>query len=200
MVVGAMAADNDAVLFGSAREVFHIAAYYGYDVDRPEERLRALGVLNYATASTQVAKNHAYNELQKLAGLIVRNATWRQLDQNVIAKIVRRIFELLSQRVTKHTLGTALPFIGIAIGASMNAWTMSRTADGADLLYRQQFLCDKYELPFPSGEPTTERAPHDDADIPIADIIEEEIEEEERADMPSDGEEGSEKPPGTSDA
>ena len=68
MVVGAMAADTAAVLFGSAREVFHIAAYYGYDVDRPEERLRALGVLNYATATGQAAKNSAYNELQKLAG------------------------------------------------------------------------------------------------------------------------------------
>jgi hypothetical protein len=94
----------------------------------------------------------------------------------------------------------ALPFIGIAIGASLNAWTMSRTADGADLLYRQQFLCDKYELPFPSGEPTTERAPQDDEDIPIADIIEEELEEEERADVPPDGEEGSEEPARSSDA
>jgi hypothetical protein len=199
MVVGAMAADTAAVLFGSAREVFHIAAYYGYDVDRPEERLRALGVLNYATASSQAAKNRAYNELQKLAGMIVRNAAWKQLDHNVITKIVRRVFGLLGQRLTKHTLGMALPFIGIAIGATLNAWTLSRTADGADLLYRQQFLCDKYELPFPIGEPTTTTAePEHDEDISLADIIEEEIEEQDRADEPLDGEDGSEEPPAAS--
>jgi hypothetical protein len=77
---------------------------------------------------------------------------------------------------------------------------MSRTADGGDLLYRQQFLCDKYGLAFPSGEPTTAGKPQNDEDIPIADIIEEEIEEEERADVPPDDEKGSEKPRGTSDA
>ncbi|MBJ7469836.1 MAG: EcsC family protein [Solirubrobacteraceae bacterium] len=199
VVVGAIAADTAAVLFGSAREVFHIAAYYGYDVNRPEERLRALGVLNYATASTQAAKNRAYNELQKLAGLIVRNAVWKQLDHSVITKIVRRVFELLGQRLTKRALGMALPFIGIAIGATLNAWTLSRTADGADLLYRQQFLCDKYELPFPDGvSATTAAEPEHDEDIPLTDIIEEEIEEQARADEPPDDEDGTEDPPAAS--
>jgi hypothetical protein len=77
---------------------------------------------------------------------------------------------------------------------------MLRTADGADLLYRQQFLCEKYKLPIPSGEPPKKRTPQDDEDIPIADIIEEEIQEEERADVPPDGEEGSEAPPRFTDA
>jgi hypothetical protein len=195
MVVGAMAADTSAILFGTAREIFHTAAYYGYDVDRPEERLRALGVLNYATAGSQVAKNHAYNELQKLAGMIVRNATWRQLDQNVVTKVVRRIFELLSQRVTKQKLGTALPFIGIAIGATLNARTLGKTADAADLLYRQQFLCDKYAVPFPTGEPSNEAAPGGDADIPLADIVEGEIENEQKARDSPANDEGADDPP-----
>ena len=195
LVLGAMAVDTGAVLFGTAREIFHTAAYYGYDVDRPEERLRALGVLNYTTAGSQAAKNRAYNELQKLAGMIVRNATWQQLDQNVITKIVKRIFELLSQRITKKKLGTALPFIGIAIGATLNARTLSKTADGADLLYRQQFLCDKYDLPFPSGEPATTAEQEDEEDLPLAEIIEEEIEEEQHGDEPADEDDDREDPP-----
>jgi hypothetical protein len=172
--------------------IFHTGAYNGFDVDRPVERLRALGVLNYATASNQVAKNRAYNELQKLAGMIVRNAAWKQLDENLITKIVRRIFELLSQRITKQKLGSALPFIGIAVGATFNARTLKKTADGADLLYRQQFLCDKYQLPFPGTEPGTGAQPQDDEDIPLADIIEEEIEEDQRADESPKDDEGPE--------
>ena len=79
-------------------------------------------MLNYATASRSGRKNRAYNELQKLAGMIVRNAAWRQLDQNVMAKIVRRIFELLGQRVTKKIRAVALPIVGVAVGAaSMDA-------------------------------------------------------------------------------
>src|SRR4051794_26047772 len=151
-VVGAMAADTAAVLWGSARATFHTAAYYGYDVHRPEERLRALSVLNYATAAGQAAKNRAYIEAEKLAGMIVRNAAWKQLDQNLVTKIVRRIFEMLSIRLTKKSLAVAVPIVGVAVGAAINGRTLQAAEEGADFLYRQQFLCDKYDLPFPSGD------------------------------------------------
>jgi hypothetical protein len=67
----------------------------------------------------------------------------------------------------------------------LNATTLSRAADGADLLYRQQFLCDKCGLPFSSGAPEYAASAHDDADILITEIIEQEI----------DAEDGDEPPP-----
>jgi hypothetical protein len=179
LVVGAIAADTAAILFATARVIFHTAAYYGYNVNRPTERLRALGVMNFATARTQMAKNRAYVDLEKLVGLIVRDATWKQLDQNVVTKIVRRVFELLGMRLTKRKLAAAVPLAGIAIGASLNVRTLSMTADGAELVYRQQFLCDKYGLPIPSAAPPEASAsedPDEEAEIPLVDIVEEEIE------------------------
>lgn len=176
VVIGAMAADTAAVLLASARAIFHTAAYYGYDVDRPEERLRALGVLNYATATGQAAKNRAYLEAEKLAGMIVRNATWKQLDQNVLTRIVRRVFDVLGMRLTKKSLAVAVPILGVAVGAAINGRALQAAEEGADLLYRQQFLCDKYVLPFPSGN-----APEHDGgvdaepeELPLADMIDEE--------------------------
>lgn len=54
---------------------------------------------------------------------------------------------------------------------------MSAATDGAELLYRQQYLSDQYELPSPDGMRTADT--NGDAgeawDIPLADIIEEEI-------------------------
>jgi hypothetical protein len=198
VVVTAMAADTAAVLFGTARVIFHTAAYYGYDTNRPEERLRALGVLNFATAGGQAAKNRAYLDLEKLVGLIVRNAAWRQLDQNVVTKIVRRVFELLGQRLTKKKLAGAVPLAGILIGAGINVRTLSTTADAADMLYRQQFLCDKHDRPFPSG-PTEPAAPAgEEDDIPLADIIEEETEES-SGDVDDDDESDPKSPPDVSD-
>lgn len=170
VVAGAMAADTAAVLFAAARVVFHTAAYYGYDVDRPEERMRALSVLNFATAGGQGGKLKAYNEVQKLTGLIVRNATWKQLDANVITKVAQRIFGKLGERLTKQKLGQLVPVAGIVIGALFNGRTVSAAADAADLLYRQQFLCDKYGLPFPSGGSTGPAAPTND-DISVSDIV-----------------------------
>jgi hypothetical protein len=46
-----MAGDAVAVvLMGTNRAVAHVAAYYGYDVDKPDERLFALAVLGMGTA------------------------------------------------------------------------------------------------------------------------------------------------------
>ena len=170
VVAGAMAADTAAVLFAAARVVFHTAAYYGYDIDRPEERMRALSILSFATAGGQSTKLGAYNEVQKLTGLIVRNAAWKQLDANVITKIVRRIFGKLGERLTKQKLGQLVPVAGIVIGALFNGRTVSAAADAADLLYRQQFLCDKYDLPFPSAGSTDPPDPAED-DISVSDIV-----------------------------
>lgn len=175
VVAGAIAADTAAILFATARVIFHTAAYYGYDVDRPAERLRALGVMNFATARGQLAKTQAYIELEKLAGLIVRNAAWRQLDQNVVTKIVRRIFELLGMRLTKQKLATVIPLAGVAIGAGINLRTMSLTADAAGMVYRQQFLCDKYGLSMPVAAQDASDKGADE--IPLVDIVEEEVDE-----------------------
>jgi hypothetical protein len=192
VVIGAMTADTVAALLASMRVIFHTAAYYGYDTRRPEERIRALGVLNFATAGDQSAKLGAYNELQQVANMIVRNATWSRLNENVMTKIVRRVFDRTTQRLTKQKLGTAVFALGVVLGPVANAKTISAAADGADLLYRQQFLCDKYGLPFPDSgqEPETEQASNDE--IPISDIVEGTIDEDDPAGAqsrpPSDGE------------
>jgi hypothetical protein len=58
-VAGAMVSDAGITALASMRLVFHTAAYYGLDVSRPEERLRALGVLNFAAATDQAMKQRA---------------------------------------------------------------------------------------------------------------------------------------------
>jgi hypothetical protein len=173
-VVTAMAGDAAATALASLRLVYHTAAYYGYDVTRPEERLRALAVLNAASARDQLTKQAAYRELNKVVRLIVRNATWKQLDESVITKIMHKIFGALIERLTKARLGAALPVAGVVIGATLNARTLGRVADGAGDLYREQFLRDKHGLALPEDDPATATG-RDVIDIPLADIIEEEI-------------------------
>jgi hypothetical protein len=108
--------------------------------------------------------------------MIARNATWRELDENVITKIIKRVFIRLSERLTKRKLGIAVPIAGIAIGGGLNALTMSRVSEAADFLYREQFLRDKYSL----GEATDLDEDVIDVemvedDVPLVEIVEEEI-------------------------
>ena len=111
MVIGAMAADAVAVLMGANRAVAHIAAYYGYDVDKPDERLFALAVLGMGTA-TGAGKVAAYAEINKLVQMLARRATWEQLRKNTVTRVVEQVFARLGIRITQRKLGQAVPIVG----------------------------------------------------------------------------------------
>jgi hypothetical protein len=117
-ILGVMAADAAAVLLAANRAVAHTAAYYGYDIDQPGERLFALGVLSMGTAS-ETGKAAAYIELNKLVQLLARRATWEQLSQNVVTGVVEKVFTRLGYRLTQRKLGQTVPVLGTAIGAGM---------------------------------------------------------------------------------
>lgn len=173
-VLTAMAADAGATVLASIRAIFHIAQYYGYDTNEPDERLRALGVLNVSTAGDAATKQAAYRELDKLANLIVRNATWATLDQNVIGRILHKVLQQQAGRVTKQKLSNLVPVAGIVIGAGFNMRMLSRVTDAADWYYRERFLREKYAI---TDDESAVKADADEevVDIPLADIIEEEI-------------------------
>lgn len=169
--VAAMAADAAAVLVASHRAVAHLAAYYGYDVDEPEERLFALGVLGVGTAGDAVAKYAAYAELHRLAAALARRQSWQHLNANVITQVVATVYAKLGLRLTQRKLAQAIPVAGIVIGAGLNAKLLSRIVDDAEHLYRERFLRERY------GITRAETGPSDGA-VQITDIVDAEIVED----------------------
>ena len=169
-VLGVMVADAAAVLLAANRAVAHTAAYYGYDIDRPDERVFALGVLSMGTAS-EAGKAAAYAELNKLVQLLARRATWEQLNQNVVTGVVQKVFTRLGYRLTQRKLGQAVPVLGTAIGAGMNARVLLSVVDNADHVYRERFLREKYGVAADPDVP----ADVDDYDVvDVAAIVEDE--------------------------
>lgn len=144
-ILGIMAADAVAVLVAATRAVGHTAAYYGYDTELADERLYALGVLNFGLAS-QAGKSAAYVELNKIVQALARNATWQQLDKNAVTRVVKMVYSAMGEKITKEKLGQALPVVGILIGAGLNMRTLASITSDADHLYRERFLREKYRL------------------------------------------------------
>jgi hypothetical protein len=171
-VIGAMAGDAVAVLLATNRAVAHIAAYYGYDVDEPDERLFALAVLGMGTA-TEVGKAAAYAEINKLVQMLARRAAWDQLRQNTVTRVVEQVFVRLGFRLTQRKLGQAVPVVGAVFGAGMNAKLLMSVTDDAERVYRERFLRDRYGLPTQDVlSPTGELA--EDADvIDVAQVLDE---------------------------
>jgi EcsC protein family len=169
-ILGVMAADAAAVLLASNRAVAHTAAYYGYDIDQPGERLFALGVLSMGTAS-ETGKAAAYVELNKLVQMLARRATWEQLNQNVVTGVVEKVFTRLGYRLTQRKLGQAVPVLGTAIGAGMNARVLLSVVDNADHVYRERFLREKYGIDLAGPEPVNVDLNEEYDVIDVAEIL-----------------------------
>jgi hypothetical protein len=166
-VIGAMAADAVAVLLGTNRAVAHIAAYYGYDVDKPDERLFALAVLGMGTA-TEMGKAAAYAEINKLVQMLARRAAWDQLRQNTVTRVVEQVFARIGIRITQRKLGQAVPIVGTVFGAGMNAKLFMSVTDDAERVYRERFLRERYDLPAHEPLPAAPDGEHAD----VIDVVE----------------------------
>jgi hypothetical protein len=188
VIVGVMAADAAAVLVAANRAVAHAAAYYGYDLDHPDERLFALAVLSMGTAA-ETGKAAAYIELNKLVQMLARRATWEQLRQNVVTGVIEKVFTRLGFRITQRKLGQAVPVVGTLIGAGMNARLLSSVIDDADHIYRERFLRERYGLDLESVPGVV----GDEVDvIDIAEILDDEAGEHGGDASSGEGEEGGE--------
>ncbi|WP_158632661.1 EcsC family protein [Amycolatopsis sp. WAC 01416] len=178
-VAAAVAADAVLVLGAMTRAIAHIAAYYGYDTELPQERVFALGVLNFGMAR-QAGKSFAYVQLNKIVNDLARRATWAQLNKNGVTQIVKAFYGRTASELTKKKLGQAVPVVGIVIGAGLNAQLLKNLTNDAEHLYRERFLREKHGLRTVDITVTTKGDDFDlvDDTVHIAEIVEEEIADE----------------------
>lgn len=146
VAAAAVATDVSANLGAAARVVAKIALTYGYDATLPDERLYALGVLNYGTSLTATGKLASLGQLSKLTQTMMRGATHATLDKFVLVKVTKEFFRLLGFRLTRQRLAQMIPFAGIALNAGINAQGIIQLSERAQELYRLRFLTEKYEL------------------------------------------------------
>ncbi|MFE5339960.1 EcsC family protein [Isoptericola sp. NPDC056578] len=158
VVVGSMAADVAVVIGLASRAVGAVALSYGYDPERPEEKIFVNSVINLGTASSTVAKEAAFRDIARLTQLLMRGATWQKLGESFLVKVAKEIAARLSLRFTKRSLGKLLPVAGVIVGATMNWSTLEAVVDSADIAYRRRFLLAKYPDLADAGDiPVVER-------------------------------------------
>lgn len=143
-IVAAFAGDAAFVVGLSSRSVGHIALQYGYDPEEPAEKIFLFSVINAGTAASQAAKTAAFSDISRLTQALVRGKAWVVLDKSIVSKVVKQTAELIGKRLTKNSLGKALPAVGIAVGSAFNWATLEGVVDAADIAYRRRFLLEKY--------------------------------------------------------
>lgn len=164
-IAAAFAGDAAFVLGLSSRSVGHIALQYGYDPEEPEEKLFVFSVINAGTAASQAAKAAAFSDISRLTQALVRKKTWEVLDKSVVSRVVKQSAALFGKRLTKNSLGKAVPAAGIALGSAFNWATLEGVVDAANIAYRRRFLLEKY----PHLSVDAEVRPSEEETGPVAD-------------------------------
>lgn len=174
--IAAMAADSAAALAMMGRSIGSVAARYGYDVTLPDEEAFAMGVMSYGMAGSIHAKALALQSLSRLTQEMARQATWAQLNNHVLVRVIERMYVSLGLKLTKKRLAQTVPAIGVAINATMSANATKTTYERAEDVYRLRFLSDKYGIDpadWVAQVSTAEEVPDGEDIIDVVELLEE---------------------------
>lgn len=180
--IAAMAADSAAALAMMGRSIGSVAARYGYDVRLPDEEAFAMSVMSFGMAGSIHAKFVALQSLSRLTQEMARQATWAQLNNHVLVRVIERMYVSLGFKLTKKRLAQAVPAVGVAINATMSANSTKTTYERAEDAYRLRFLSEKYDIEpgeWVAGVPSVDDDPDGEDVIDVVEWIEEaDVEEE----------------------
>ncbi len=143
-ITGAFVGDAATVLGLGSRAVGRTALLYGYDPESPAEKVFIMSVVNAGSAVSAGAKTAAMADISKLTQALVRDKTWKVLNESVVAKVAQEFAKRFSFRLTKQGLGKVVPAAGIVVGGALNWATLEGIVDAADFAYRRRFLLEKY--------------------------------------------------------
>lgn len=159
-VVLAIAADVSASLALLGRAVAEVAVHYGYDPNEPEEEIFLMGVLTYTTAASLNGKAAALASLARLSQKMMRRAVFRELERDVLVRVIQTVFARIGVKLTHKRLAQAVPVAGSIISAGMSYDMLDRALKDATRVYRVRYLTDKHSLSFDNW---VERAMANDA-------------------------------------
>ena len=152
--IAGLALDIPSLVMLNLRAIGEYATYYGFDIDKREERLFALQILNLVSSPAGAAKNIAMARLLSIGKDIAKNRTWRQLEKYTLVNMLRKIAETLGIRLTKAKLAQTLPIIGAVVGGGYNIGFTAQVCDAAHFLYRERFLARNFGPAIFSGATT----------------------------------------------
>ena len=169
--LGAFVGDAATVLALGSRAVGRTALLYGYDPESPAEKVFIMSVVNAGSAVSAGAKTAAMADISKLTQALVRDKSWKVLNESVVSKVAQEFAKRFSFRLTKQGLGKVVPAAGILVGGALTWATLEGIVDAADIAYRRRFLLKKY-LHLGDGDTFSTVA---QVDFDIADDVDEEI-------------------------
>lgn len=136
--------DIVALVALNLRAAGEYAAYCGFDLADPAERLYTLQILNAVSHPSDAAKQVTLAPIIRVSKHLARHQTAHALEQMALTRALRNAARALGIHLTRAKLAQVVPVTGAAVGSSFNAYYTSKVCDAAFFLYRERFLQEKY--------------------------------------------------------
>lgn len=146
--VPGMIADIPALITLAYRTMHKIALCYGFECTSPEEKMFLNHIIAAANANTVQEKALSVVALQQIYVMIAKT-TWRKMaekaatdkfSKEAFVMAIKTLTKSLGPNLTKRKALQAIPIVGGAVGASMNAAFINDVAWAARRNFQKRWL------------------------------------------------------------
>jgi hypothetical protein len=135
-----IAADIPLLFTINFRLIQQIAATYGFGLRGPTYRPLVLAVFNVAASDDRDARADALREVSVAAAAFASGLEYRGRVSGTFREQNRHIPREIAKNIVGRKIGQMIPLAGAAVGAGVNYWFTSQTAEAAFMLFRALFV------------------------------------------------------------
>ena len=133
-------ADIPILFMINFRLIQQIGAAFGFPMKSPEYSPVVLSIFNAAAANTRDARGAALREITVAAAALAGDANYKGSVRGTIGDQSRHLPREIAKNLIGRKLLQAIPLAGAAVGAGINYWFTSETANTTFMLFRALYL------------------------------------------------------------
>ena len=141
-----IAADIPLLFTINLRLIQQIGASYGFLLRGPEFQPLILSIFNAAASNEQRAKNEASREISVAAAAFANDLAYKGRTSGTFQNQNRHLPRELAKNIVGRKIAQTIPIAGAAVGAGINYWFTSETAQTSYMLFRGLYLERKERL------------------------------------------------------
>jgi hypothetical protein len=141
-----IAADIPVLFTINFRLIQQIGAAYGFPMQDPSFRPVVLSIYNVAASGEREAKSNAVREISVAAAALANDLAYRGRVTGTVRDQNRHLPREIAKNIVGRKLMQAIPLAGAAVGAGINYWFTSETAQASYMLFRALYLEFKERL------------------------------------------------------
>ena len=135
-----IAADIPLLFTINLRLIQQIGASYGFMMRGPDFQPLILSIFNAAASNEQRAKNEALREISVAAAAFANDLTYKGRTTGTFQNQNRHLPREIAKNIVGRKIAQTIPIAGAAVGAGINYWFTSETAQTTYMLFRQLYL------------------------------------------------------------